>query len=335
MENFPVIPNGSTFSTSIPNNNEAVVTSSTLMPNNNKAVVTSSTLTPNNNEAVVTSSTLTSNNNKAVVIGNTYNTRENWIEITGSWVSDNWRIVNIVLSFQKLEQTVKEITSVIMSTLKNYSIENKILALTMNNTATNKAVSRLLQNELSDKELISIGFERISILHKKVYKIMKFLANPLASNRLEVLESYCRISGIRFLKPILEINTRWNFMLAMFERYLYLHLAIQEMSFKEPSIPTCLDDESLTVLKSFRQLLKPFEIAISLDHLKATLIEVSGYNDCDAEIVVNDIHKKLITYRAKYSSTNTIEFELELYESELPEDLDDSNEIEKNNKIKL
>ncbi|CAG8830469.1 14670_t:CDS:2, partial [Cetraspora pellucida] len=195
------IPNGSTSSTSIPNNNEVVVTSSTSTPNNNEAVVTSSILTPNNNEAVVTSSTSTPNNNEAVVIGNMYNTRENWIEITdddnkkywkcvhchektyaiktsrmhlknhtvicpnsplgktpneefklvtkedvdnsivdlGSWVSDNWRIVNIVLSFQKSGQTAEEITSVIMSMLKNYSIENKILALTIDNTATNKA----------------------------------------------------------------------------------------------------------------------------------------------------------------------------------------------------
>ncbi|CAG8829038.1 9607_t:CDS:2, partial [Cetraspora pellucida] len=72
-----------------------------------------------------------------------------------------------------------------------------------------------------------------------------------------------------------------------------------------------------------------------LDHLKATLIEVSSYNNHDAKMVVNYIRKKLITYGAKYSSINTIEFELELYESELSEDSDDSNEIEKNNGIKL
>ncbi|CAG8643521.1 8877_t:CDS:2 [Cetraspora pellucida] len=97
---------------------------------------------PNNNEAVVTSSTLTSNNNEVIVTS---------------------------------KQTVEEITLVIISILKNYSIENKILALTMDNTATNKA-----------------------------------------------------------------------------------------MSFKELLMSTCLDDESLTVLKSFCQLLKLFKIATSV-----------------------------------------------------------------------
>ncbi|CAG8707568.1 7741_t:CDS:1 [Cetraspora pellucida] len=94
MENFSVIPNGSTSSTSIPNNNEAVVTSGTSMPNNNEAVVTSSTLTSNNNEAVVTSSTLTPNNNEVVVIGNMYNTRKNWIEITGDDNKKYWKCIH-------------------------------------------------------------------------------------------------------------------------------------------------------------------------------------------------------------------------------------------------
>ncbi|CAG8678695.1 14546_t:CDS:2 [Dentiscutata erythropus] len=149
--------------------------------------------------------------------------KSHYIVITGSWISDDWRIVNIVLSFQKSGQTVKEIISEIMNTLKNYSIKKKLFALTMDNTTTNKA-----------------GLKEISILHKNVHKVMKYLANPLASNRIEVLESHCRISRINFLKPILKIDTRWNSTLAMFERYLHLHPAIKEMCSKEPSMPTCL-----------------------------------------------------------------------------------------------
>ena len=36
---------------------------------------------------------------------------------------------------------------------------------------------------------------------------MKYLANPLANGRLELLESYCRVVGIDFLRPVLEIDT--------------------------------------------------------------------------------------------------------------------------------
>ena len=68
---------------------------------------------------------------------------------------------------------------------------------------------------------------------------MKYLANPLANGWLELLESYCRVAGVEFLRPVLEIDIRWNSTLAMFERYIVLHLAIYEMCLKDSSIPPC------------------------------------------------------------------------------------------------
>ena len=77
--------------------------------------------------------------------------------VTGSWISEDWKMVNIILSFQKSGQTAKDINSVIMNTLEEYNIKNKIFALTMDNTTTNKAVTRLLQKELHDIDIIFIG----------------------------------------------------------------------------------------------------------------------------------------------------------------------------------
>ncbi|CAG8830665.1 12223_t:CDS:2, partial [Cetraspora pellucida] len=53
-------------------------------------------------------------------------------------------------------QTAEKILLVIKDTLEKYSIENKIFALIIDNTTTNKAVTRLFQNKLPNKELISI-----------------------------------------------------------------------------------------------------------------------------------------------------------------------------------
>ncbi|CAG8507311.1 3129_t:CDS:2, partial [Scutellospora calospora] len=290
-----------------------------------------------------------------------------------SWVSDNWKIVNIILSFQQSGQTANEILSVIKNTLDEYSIKEKIFALTMDNTTTNKAVT-----------------------------------NPLSSGRLEILESYCIILGIKFLRPVLEINTRWNSTLAMFERYLYLHSAISEMCLKDPSMPPCLDHESFLILESFCQFLKPFEKATlilskeqsnsisnaiiiileicqhinqirnndmiykmkkkfekywdviiehviiayvldlryKLDHLKAILIQVGRYSKSDAELFVDNIQQKIISNGIKYSiaeSSNietvennyfgTIEYELELYERVPLENFSNNNEKEENKGI--
>ncbi|CAG8623419.1 5961_t:CDS:2 [Cetraspora pellucida] len=187
-----------------------------------------------------------------------------YIVVTGSWISDDWRVVNIILSFQKSGQTAEDILSTIKTTLEAYSIKEKIFALTMDNTTTNKAVSRLLKNQLPNQELISIvkeGLKEISPLREKVHKLMKYLSNPLSSSRIEMLESYCRISRIRPLRPILEVDMRWNSTLAMFERYIHLRPAIYEMCSKESSMPPCLDNKEFVALISFCQLLKPFESA--------------------------------------------------------------------------
>ncbi|CAG8686454.1 11001_t:CDS:1, partial [Scutellospora calospora] len=62
-----------------------------------------------------------------------------YVVITESWFSDNWRIINIILSFQQSGQTAEDIFLVIMNILEKYSIKEKMFALTMDNIATNKA----------------------------------------------------------------------------------------------------------------------------------------------------------------------------------------------------
>ena len=56
--------------------------------------------------------------------------------------------------------------------------------------------------------IVKIGLSKTNQLRQKVHKVMKYLANPLATGRLELLESYCRVVGIDFLRPVLEIDIR-------------------------------------------------------------------------------------------------------------------------------
>ncbi|CAG8621429.1 6573_t:CDS:2 [Dentiscutata erythropus] len=163
--------------------------------------------------------------------------------------------------------------------------------------------------------------------------------NPLSGARLETLESYCRISKIKFLQSILEIDTCWNSTLAMFKRYLYLHPAISDMCLRELLIPSCLDIENFF----FCQFLKPFEsativlskertnsisdtlmIILEIDqHIKKAvnndmiqkmkkfekywtiLIEVGEYNKRDAEVFVENIRQKIISIGTKYTNAGS------------------------------
>ncbi|CAG8661612.1 17113_t:CDS:2 [Dentiscutata erythropus] len=62
-----------------------------------------------------------------------------YIVVTASWISTNWKIVNIILNFQESGQTAIDIKSVIVKTLDNYNIKEKFFVIIMDNT--NKAVS--------------------------------------------------------------------------------------------------------------------------------------------------------------------------------------------------
>ncbi|CAG8767017.1 3434_t:CDS:2, partial [Cetraspora pellucida] len=152
--------------------------------------------------------------------------------------------------------TAKDIKSVIIDTLNNYNIKDKFFSITMDNTTTNKAVVRILQKELPNIDLISIrcichilnlivsaGMMEINILRQKVHKIMKYLANPLANGQIE---------------------TRWNSVLDMFERYIILHPAIKEMQLKETLMPSCLEMNELLKLELTCKILKPFAIATTI-----------------------------------------------------------------------
>ena len=81
-----------------------------------------------------------------------------------------------------------------MNTLEKYNIKNKVFALTMDNTTTNKTVTKLLQKELLSVGIIfigcmchilnlivKIGLSETNQFRQKVHKVMKYLANPLAT----------------------------------------------------------------------------------------------------------------------------------------------------------
>ncbi|CAG8828184.1 14892_t:CDS:2, partial [Gigaspora rosea] len=119
-------------------------------------------------------------------------------------------------------------------------INDKIFSLTMDNTTTNKAAIRMLQEELSNIDLISIG----CMCH-----ILNLIVN----------------AGMAEINKLQQkIKTRWNSVLDMFKRYIILHPVVKEMQLKELSMPLCLETNELSELESICKILKPFEIATTI-----------------------------------------------------------------------
>ncbi|CAG8748562.1 23031_t:CDS:2 [Dentiscutata erythropus] len=197
-----------------------------------------------------------------------------YMVVTVSWISTDWEIVNIILNFQESEQTAIDIKS---------------------------AVSRIIQSELPNNNIISIGcmchilnliikagLARISELHKKIHKIMKYLANPLASEEEELIE----------LKSVCQL-------LKLFEA-----ATLVLSKDKSNSISDALTLMKRKFDKYWNKIIDQVIIAHVLDprykmeHLKTTLIEIGEYSELAAEQFVNNIRQIIIQYGANYTNTN-------------------------------
>ncbi|CAG8744949.1 7675_t:CDS:2 [Cetraspora pellucida] len=87
-------------------------------------------------------------------------------------------------NFQKSDQKAEEISLVIMNILEKYSINEKIFALTTNNTTTNKANSTLAM------------FKRYLYLHPAIHDMCskdQSMPSCLADEELVVLSSLCQL----------------------------------------------------------------------------------------------------------------------------------------------
>ncbi|CAG8601308.1 22825_t:CDS:2 [Cetraspora pellucida] len=204
----------------------------------------------------------------------------------GLWISENWRIANITLNFQKSGQTAEEIVLAIMNTLEKYYIKDKVFALTMDNTTTNKAINQLLQNKLQNTKLITIEthwnstlamFERYLHLYPAIHEICSkepLMPSCLNNKDFINLKSFCQLFKL-FTSGMLVLS-------------------------KENS--NSISNAIMVILEIGQHINK-------LKHLKATLIEVGNYSENNTEVFVNNIQQKIILYGMKYASTRTLTVE--------------------------
>ncbi|CAB4491955.1 unnamed protein product [Rhizophagus irregularis] len=154
-----------------------------------------------------------------------------------------------------------------MNTLNNYDIKNKLFALTMDNTTTNKAVTQLLQRELPNVNIIFIGSIKEMCLKEPS------MPPCLETEELAELESICQI-----LKPFED--------------------AIAVLS-KDQSNP--ISDDLTDVIADHILIAHVLDPRYKMKYLRATIIDVEEYTENEANQYVNSVHEKIILYRTRYS----------------------------------
>jgi hypothetical protein len=158
-----------------------------------------------------------------------------YLGITIHYIDLNWGLRNFLLDIIpfSVRHTGKNIAQEIMRVLEEFQISNKIIALTTDNESAmvvcGKELSDAFNNELSlmnfshyrcAAHVLNLGVKQgLQLVSSSVNKVRELMIKIKNSTLLcDKLRTYCEVEGMNYLKPILDVETRWNSTYYMLER---------------------------------------------------------------------------------------------------------------------
>jgi hypothetical protein len=169
--------------------------------------------------------------------------QEAFLGITIHYVDSNWHLCNFLLDIIPFStrHTGVNIVQEIKRVLGEFNISNKIIALTTDNESAMLVCGRKLAESFDDQfslmtfahyrcaaHVLNLcakkGLEIINDSVNKVHELMAKIKNStLLSNELRVM---CAAKQMTYLKPILDVDTRWNSTYYMLKRLEQLKPAL-------------------------------------------------------------------------------------------------------------
>jgi len=165
--------------------------------------------------------------------------KECYLGITMHFINDNWEMKNFLLDLVPLHgsHTAALITSKILSILDEFKINDKVIALTTDNGSNMIACGNQLAIGL-EREFHNFMFSHYRcaahIINLAVKAGMVFVGDEIKKLRQFVIKlknspvllnefsDICQIKKTKFLKPILDIDTRWNSTYLMISRQILM-----------------------------------------------------------------------------------------------------------------
>ncbi|CAB4440466.1 unnamed protein product [Rhizophagus irregularis] len=172
--------------------------------------------------------------------------QEAFLGITIHYVDLDWKLQNFLLDIIpfKIRYTRTNIAQEIKRTLEEFNIFDRIIMLTTDNE------SAMIE-----------GLKLIDDSVKKARKLMKSIKN---STRLcDELRLLCNLKNIKYLKPLIDIVTRWNLTFYMLRRLEVLEPALVLLVADNRSISIYYpnDNDCWIAIKDTLLLLEPLERA--------------------------------------------------------------------------
>jgi hypothetical protein len=240
--------------------------------------------------------------------------------VTCHFIDDHWTLKESVLSLSVLKHPHDSIT--IAERLKDvaseYCIMDKIFCITTDNASNMINCVPLFKNDchhfrcmahilnLVAKTGLNHLQQELKVIRGVVLSIKRY------SSLNQKLELACELSSTKYLKPILDVDTRWNSTYDMLERALYLKMPIKYLCSQDLSLKELLIDDWYKI-ESIVSLLKPLkEVTVELSASKViTVGECFGaiiflenhfsIHEHEFPAPVSDMRAKLLTFMNKQS----------------------------------
>ncbi|GET63171.1 zinc finger BED domain-containing protein RICESLEEPER 2-like [Rhizophagus irregularis DAOM 181602=DAOM 197198] len=233
-----------------------------------------------------------------------------YLGVTMHYINNNWELKNLLLDLIPVNgsHTAGLITSKLLQILEEFSISNNILALTTDNGSNMIACGNQLATEL-DQEFNNMAFTHYRcaahIINLAVKAGMSHVGNEIKKLRqfvvkiknsplfLDKLSEICTLKKVKFLKPILDIDIRWNSTYFMINRQILMQgvselLATTNVEELGDLFPTISEWQHI---KELAKVLEPMYEATNL--LSSSKNPTQG----DIRLVFNGMFKKLDHYQ--------------------------------------
>jgi hypothetical protein len=218
-----------------------------------------------------------------------------YLAIAVHFINEKFRMKNFLLDFDLIHfpRDGQQICNKIKEILSEFNFETRFIAITTDNAKNNVKGIRLLQTSLAESQnLIFDNFHfrcfahilnlcvRNGINEKEIKDEIDDLRSHLSfikdsPKRLQILEERYEALNVKFIKPKIDIITRWDSTFDMINRALQLkslliYLTLNEKEFRSKKI----SENSWSLFESLKVVLESFNDATNLSNSKIPTINL-------------------------------------------------------------
>ena len=234
---------------------------------------------------------------------------QGYITLTAHFLTHSWELKNVVLETFNLtcEHTAENIASILKRIVREWRIEDKVVAIVTDNASNITAAVKLtgwrhipcFAHTLNLVVQEAIKADSALVMVKKKCKdiVAYFHHSAKAMDKLREIQKQV---GAPENKLIQEVDTTWNSTFYMFERMLQQHQAVTTTLCLMDKNTMCFTVQEMDILKSAVTILRPFEAATT---------EVSADKYVSISILI-PLAKTLLHFTAGTGAITTVSSEL-------------------------